>query len=109
MFPTLGVSINIVARQATTSSDVVNDTTAPHTLAVVGSLTGFATLIVGLRVYVRALVLRRFGTDDYIIVLALVDLISHGLPCLICKADMPIDLRNRGTCMFHWRILPWTR
>lgn len=50
----------------------MNDSKAPHVLAVVGSFTGLAALSVILRTYVRARIVRRFGIDDYIILLALV-------------------------------------
>ncbi len=45
---------------------------APTILAIVGVFTGFALLIVALRGYVRAKMLRAVGTDDYVIFAAMV-------------------------------------
>ena len=60
----------------------VDDTNAPTILAIVGVFTGVALLIVALRGYVRARMLRAVGTDDYVIFTAMVT--KHtGHPALV--------------------------
>lgn len=45
---------------------------APTILAVVGTFVGCAVLVVTARVLVRALMLKRVGPDDYIMIAAVV-------------------------------------
>lgn len=64
----------LVSRQETPSPDpsLPNTTKAPCTLGVVSFLTGIAAVIVTLRSYVRAWILKRFGPDDHIMLVAMV-------------------------------------
>ena len=48
------------------------ETRGPLMLTVSGVMTGLAVVIVGLRVYVRTCIVRTFGLDDMLMVLALV-------------------------------------
>lgn len=43
----------------------------PVILAVTGAFTGFAGLVVILRMYVRAVMLKTVGTDDWLMVIAM--------------------------------------
>ncbi|KAI9929821.1 hypothetical protein MW887_011626 [Aspergillus wentii] len=63
----------LVSRDSAPTADATlpDDSRAPRTLAVVGSLTGFAGLVVILRVYARGRILKRCGMDDYITSFAL--------------------------------------
>ncbi len=47
-------------------------TNAPTILAIVGAFVGCAVLVVALRVFVRTLMLKTFGPDDYVMVAATV-------------------------------------
>lgn len=49
-----------------------NDDKGPRILGVLWALTGFTTLIVVARVYIRLAVVRSFGLDDYMIVLGII-------------------------------------
>ncbi|KAL2219938.1 hypothetical protein M432DRAFT_543888 [Thermoascus aurantiacus ATCC 26904] len=63
----------LVSRQAMPPVDpsLPNTTKAPRILSSVGFLTGIAAVIVGLRSYVRVWVLKLFGPDDYIMLIAM--------------------------------------
>jgi hypothetical protein len=50
----------------------LDENMAPHMLAVQGALFGLAMLCVLLRVYVRAVMLKTFGIDDWMIVVSMV-------------------------------------
>ena len=52
--------------------DYLSYTVAPRLLAIEGTLTGLAVFAFILRVYVRASMLRIFGTDDYLMLAAVV-------------------------------------
>jgi len=45
-------------------------TNAPKVLAIVGTFVGCAVLVVVLRVFVRSIMLKMFGHDDYVMVAA---------------------------------------
>lgn len=64
----------LVSRQAMPPVDpsLPNTTKAPRILSSVGFLTGIAAVIVALRSYVRVWVLKLFGPDDYIMLIAMV-------------------------------------
>jgi hypothetical protein len=63
----------LLPRQVASSSvDDPIDSRAPHILAIVGALTGLSGLLVALRCYVRLYILRKFLSDDGVIVAALV-------------------------------------
>ena len=49
-------------------------TNAPTILAIVGAFVGCAVLAVCLRVFVRLIMLKMFGSDDYVMVTATVRL-----------------------------------
>lgn len=44
----------------------------PRIMAVLWALTGFTTLLVAARVYIRLVMLRSFGLDDWLIVFGMV-------------------------------------
>jgi hypothetical protein len=48
------------------------DNKGPKILAVLWTLTGLTTLMVSARIYIRRVVLRNFGTDDYLILVSMV-------------------------------------
>ena len=52
--------------------DYVAFTNAPHLLAMAGSAFGIAAAVVLLRIYVRVIVVRSFGRDDWAMAVALV-------------------------------------
>jgi hypothetical protein len=52
--------------------DYVAFTNAPHLLAMAGSAFSIAAVVVILRIYVRILVVKSFGRDDWAMVVALV-------------------------------------
>ena len=60
----------ILARQADSTSE--NNTNAPRILALHGFLTGFALVVVLARMYVRSMILKTVGTDDYLIIASMV-------------------------------------
>ncbi|KAL2820157.1 hypothetical protein BDW59DRAFT_118375 [Aspergillus cavernicola] len=65
---------SLVTRQdapASDSTEIDFSTNAPRILAIVGSLTGIAALLVLLRCYVRLFVLRRFYIEDGIMVISM--------------------------------------
>lgn len=47
-------------------------TNAPTILAINGSFTGFTLLVILARIYVRSIMLKTFGADDYFITAAMV-------------------------------------
>lgn len=59
----------------------MNGTTAPNTLTVVGLLARYEAVVVGLRTYIRGLILQDLGIDGYVIVFELSDL--HPMAYLI--------------------------
>jgi hypothetical protein len=64
----------MIARQAAPApgGPLDQSTNAPSILAINGFFAGFTTLIILARVYVRAIMLKTVGTDDYLIILATV-------------------------------------
>lgn len=48
------------------------DNKGPKILAVLWTLTGFTALIVSARIYIRMVLLRNFGIDDYLILISMV-------------------------------------
>jgi hypothetical protein len=48
------------------------DNKGPKILAVLWTLTGFTALIVSARMYIRMVLLRNFGIDDYLILISMV-------------------------------------
>lgn len=63
-----------VSKRQAASSPVYSpdDTNAPAILTITGTFFGVATLVVLLRCYVRISMLKVFGIDDYLMVVALV-------------------------------------
>lgn len=55
-----------------------DDTSAPEILSMTGSFFAAAAIVVILRCYVRISMLRVFGIDDYLMVVALVCIVSYG-------------------------------
>jgi hypothetical protein len=55
------------------------DDKGPKILAVLWGLTGFTTVIVAARMYIRGRMLRNVGIDDWLIVFSLVCLPSQSL------------------------------
>lgn len=53
-------------------ADIDFSSNSPRILAIVGTLTGLAALLVTLRCYVRIFILRRFYVEDWIMVVAVV-------------------------------------
>jgi hypothetical protein len=62
----------IIERQASTTVPVDTTSNAPSILAINGFFMGFALLIVGARIYVRSIMLKTVGADDYVIMAAMV-------------------------------------
>jgi hypothetical protein len=65
----------VIARQDASPAltpDYLSYTLAPQLLAIDGTLTGLAVFAFMLRVYVRASMLHVFGTDDYLMLAAVV-------------------------------------
>ena len=58
--------------QRAAREDVSN---GPGIIAVVGTFTGISALFVAARLYVRIKLMRNLGSDDYLIVLAMVRLL----------------------------------
>jgi hypothetical protein len=52
-------------------------TNAPSILAIVGFFDAFALLVVLARIYVRGVMLKTVGTDDYVMMAAMVNLTSN--------------------------------
>lgn len=63
----------IHSRQDVTSVPLDMTSNAPTIIAVNGFFTGFTLLVVFARIYVRTIMLKTFGTDDYVIVAAMVN------------------------------------
>lgn len=63
-------------QKAVSTMDPPNDTKAPRIIAVAASLAGIAAVVVIQRIYVRIWMLRRFGTDDCLMILAMVRIIA---------------------------------
>jgi hypothetical protein len=70
---------------------------APTILAAVGSFVGAAVLVVTARVYVRSLMLKTFGADDYVMVgagVSALPLLFAFLPFVSLLFASPIFSRN---------------
>ena len=78
MYDSVEGSLNnmaVIARQDSSpvlTPDYLSYTLAPQLLAIDGTLTGLAVFAFILRLYVRASMLRVFGTDDYLMLAAVV-------------------------------------
>ncbi|KAL2010347.1 hypothetical protein VTN00DRAFT_6154 [Thermoascus crustaceus] len=93
-------SIPELSRQATPplDSSLPNTTKAPCTLGVVSFLIGIAAVVVTLRSYVRAWILKRFGPDDYIMLVAMA--CSFGvLGCFVGESRHGLGRYNQN---FFW-------
>lgn len=49
-----------------------SDDKGPRILSILWALTGFTTVVVATRIYIRCALLRKVGIDDYLIVFSLV-------------------------------------
>jgi hypothetical protein len=67
----------IMARQTATDAALDKSTNAASILAINGCFTAAAFIIVIARIYVRTIMLKTFGADDYIIVIATVNPLSR--------------------------------
>ncbi|KAE8355042.1 hypothetical protein BDV28DRAFT_163656 [Aspergillus coremiiformis] len=92
--------------------DNPSDSRAPHILAIIGSLTGLSGLLVALRCYVRLRILRKFLSEDGVIIAAL--LCAFGvLACFVGESYHGIgrlyisqeDYRVLTEYMFYHAIL----
>lgn len=63
-------------------SGLSSNSNAPWILAVNGSFTFTALVVVVLRVYVRTAMLKFWGSDDYVIVAAMVSSLQCSVPYL---------------------------
>lgn len=61
-------------------SGLSSNSNAPRILAVNGSLTFIALVVVVLRIYVRTAMLDFWGSDDYVIVAAMVSSLQCSVP-----------------------------
>ena len=62
----------VIERQTDSTAPVDTTSNAPSILAINGFFMGFALLVVGARIYVRGIMLKTVGPDDYVILLAMV-------------------------------------
>jgi hypothetical protein len=65
--------ITNMSTSASTGSPPPDDSNASSILAINASFTGFAFLAVVLRLYIRSVMLKTMGLDDYAIAAAMVD------------------------------------
>ncbi|KAE8453535.1 hypothetical protein EG329_010396 [Mollisiaceae sp. DMI_Dod_QoI] len=85
-----------------------NENNGPVILAVTGAFTGFAALVVIMRIYVRAVMLKTFGADDWIMVVAMFGSVAT-FACFIAEVDLgvghhttnPEIIQNMQT-ISHW-------
>ena len=105
----------LIARQDTADLDPVEidfSSNSPRILAIVGTLTALAILLVVLRCYVRIFVLRRFYIEDGIMVAAMVDTFRPLERCLPKYSPLPLshsDLLRRCPCVLRRRKSSWAR
>jgi hypothetical protein len=62
----------VIERQADSTTPVDTTSNAPSILAINGTFMTFALLVVLARIYVRTFMLRTVGSDDYVIMAAMV-------------------------------------
>jgi hypothetical protein len=71
---------------------------APHILGITGSFFALATITVLLRCYVRTIMLKIFGIDDWVMLLALVSRLEPSLPrCLLLTIE--VGAKHSNVCL----------
>jgi hypothetical protein len=76
-------------------------------LAINGTFVGFSLLVVLARVYVRIIMLKTFGVDDYIIVAAMVTQIFIPIASTL-KTNWVPGVWGRRACVLHRGNASWS-
>ncbi|KAF7597609.1 hypothetical protein BBP40_000087 [Aspergillus hancockii] len=91
-------------QEASSSVDGRIDSRAPRILAIVGALTGLSGLLVALRCYVRLYILRKFLSDDGVIVAAL--LCAFGvLACFVGESYHGVGWKSEDIKQHDFAVL----
>lgn len=96
----------VIERQSDLAVPVDTTSNAPSILAINGSFMGFALLIVGARIYVRSIMLKTVGPDDYVIMAAMVSWCSLFLERMSI-IDIVLDMQYWCPNLLHRRNTSW--